>query len=118
MHFVEWLHHSGKCTDILSKFGFCSVGCWLGDPSSNLSENRKVWVQKADATKVQTAEIISRTPVKLALNLMTTLFSEEELARGNCTPTKGRELLNPRVILGIRRKCNVIVFIFHDHLHA
>ena len=43
-------------------------------------------------------------PGKFALKLLTAFFSEEQLARSNCTKVEGRELLDQQVLLGIKCK--------------
>ena len=48
------------------------------------------------------AEMISKTPARLAVNLLTVFFSREKIAAGNCTPAPNRELLDQRVIRGIK----------------
>ncbi|KAL5505447.1 hypothetical protein EMCRGX_G006879 [Ephydatia muelleri] len=74
------------------------TGCWLGDPNGE-----QVWIEGADQGKVLASEFISDTPAKLAVHLMTVLFTETQLQTGNCTPTpSGRPLLDQRTINGIR----------------
>ena len=48
------------------------------------------------------AEMISSTPARLAVNLLTVFFSREKIGSSNCTPAPNRELLDQRVIRGIR----------------
>lgn len=42
-------------------------------------------IEGISPTVVQYAESVSSTPARLAVNLLTALFSQEELATGNCT---------------------------------
>ena len=71
-----------------------------GDPNGE-----QVWIEGADQGKVLASEFISDTPAKLAVHLMTVLFTETQLQTGNCTPTpSGRPLLDQRTINGIRCK--------------
>lgn len=43
-------------------------------------------------------------PAKFALRLLGIFFSYEELAKSNCTKADGRDLLDPEIILAIKRK--------------
>ena len=81
---------------------------WLGDPWSHLSEGKKIWIEGADPGRISAAESTSYNAEKLALNLLTALFSLLELSIGNCTPAKRNDikLLDQRKIQGIRRKLN------------
>lgn len=79
-------------------------------PSSHHSEGKKVWIEGADPERVSAAESVSYDAEKLALNLLSALFTFTKLASGNCTkPKKGcYNLLDQRKIHGIRR-----MFVFH-----
>lgn len=41
---------------------------------------------------------------KFALKLLSVFFSAEELSKSNCTKAEGRDLLDPDLLLGIKRK--------------
>ena len=84
----------------------CAIrpGCWLGDPNSHVNEGKRIWVVDGDEKKVAIAESISDTPAKLAVALLSALFSKQEIAAGNCTPAPSRQTLNPINITGIRSK--------------
>ena len=80
---------------------------WLGDPRSHLSEGRKIWIEGVKQERINAAESVSYNADKLALNLLSALFSTTDLATGNCTSTKEGGHSSPRPkkkILGIRRK--------------
>eukprot|EP00731_Ephydatia_muelleri_P011482 Em0006g376a len=77
-------------------------GCWLGNPSSHGDERQKVWIPLGDQGKVEMAETISKNAPRLAVNLLSVFFTREKLASGNCTPAPNRELLDQKVIHGIR----------------
>jgi len=79
---------------------------WLGDPRSHLSEGRKIWIEGVKQERINAAESVSYNADKLALNLLSALFSTTDLATGNCTQPKreGIHLLDQKKILGIRRK--------------
>jgi hypothetical protein len=53
------------------------------------------------------AENGASTAAKLAVNLLTTLFSHEELATGNCTKANRADIkvLDPEKIHAIRSEC-------------
>ncbi|KAL5491693.1 hypothetical protein EMCRGX_G017030 [Ephydatia muelleri] len=78
------------------------IGCWLGDPHSHCDERHKIWVPLGDPGKVEMAEAISKNAARLAIHLLSVFFSREKIACGNCTPAPNRELLDQRVIHGIR----------------
>lgn len=54
--------------------------------------------------QVKGKEVLASDETQLALKLMDLFFTKEEMARGNCTPAEGRELLRQDVIAGIRCK--------------
>ncbi|KAL5474534.1 hypothetical protein EMCRGX_G026492 [Ephydatia muelleri] len=87
---------SSQCGSDASKIRI--KGCWLGDPNGE-----KVWVPEGDAKKVLAAEVVSDTAAKLALALLSVFFTDQEMARSNCTPAPSRQLLNPNIISGIHR---------------
>ena len=61
--------------------------------------------------KVKAKETASSKASSLALKLVDVFFTRDEMAKGNCTETDGRELLRPNVIEGIRCKyMNVHVY--------
>ena len=53
-----------------------------------MSEEKKVWIEGVDADRVASAETISPSADKFAVNLLNVLFGLEELATGNCTVPK------------------------------
>ena len=65
---------------------------------------KKVWMPKGELNKVSMAEAIPTDPARLAVYLLMVFFCKEELGSGNCTPSPGRQLLNPAIIQGIRCK--------------
>lgn len=77
-------------------------GCWLGDPNTHINEGKKTWIVDGDEKKIAMAESMSDTPAKLAVAILTALFSMEELGAGCCTQAKDRNTLNPVYIRGIR----------------
>ena len=83
---------------------FLMLGCWLGDAMSNIREAKKVWVPGAMQDRVKIAEGLSSTPSKLAINLMNALFTSEQMASGNCTPSTTYDILDQKRIEGIRCK--------------
>ena len=58
----------------------------------------------ASTTQEKVTEITSSTSSAktLALRLLTTFFTEDELSRSNCTPATGREVLEQKILSGIR----------------
>eukprot|EP00731_Ephydatia_muelleri_P014656 Em0008g376a len=85
-----------------SPTGCSTESCWLGDPHSHCDERHKIWVPLGDPGKVEMAEAISKNAARLAIHLLSVFFSREKIACGNCTPAPNRELLDQRVIHGIR----------------
>ena len=77
---------------------------WLGDPQSHHSQG-KVWIEGADPERVSATECVSYDAEKLALNLLSALFTFTELATGNCTHPKKDcyHFLDQKKIHGIRR---------------
>ena len=75
----------------------------MGNPNGE-----KVWVPEGDAKKVLAAEVVSDTAAKLALALLSVFFTDQEMARSNCTPAPSRQLLNPNIISGIHSKIHSI----------
>ena len=49
-------------------------------------------------------------PANFALRLLSIFFSPEQLARSNCTKADGRDLLDPTILLAIKRNVNVNLF--------
>ena len=95
-------------------------GVWLGDPSSNIQEGRKIWIPGNSPVNVLQAEAVSPSPEKLSLNLLRVLFSTNELATSNCTqPQKaGVKLLDQRKIHGIRCELLNDVQVCHQGLSS
>ena len=61
-----------------------------------------MWVPRAKPDRVKMAEGLSSTHTKLAINLMNALFSVEQMASGNCTPSPTYTILDQKRIEGIR----------------
>ena len=74
---------------------FTHVGCWLGDPNTHINEGKKTWIVDGDEKKIAMTGSVSDTPAKLAVAILTSLFSMEELGAGRCTPAKDQNTLNP-----------------------
>ena len=76
------------------------IGVTLGDPNSNSS----VFINGVARVSILQAEALSFTAPKLAVNLLTSLFTHEELASGNCTKAIRDDisLLDPIKLQGIR----------------
>lgn len=51
-------------------------------------------------------------PAKFALRMLNIFFSLEELAGSNCTKAEGRNLLDPNILLAIKRKRIIFELIF------
>ncbi len=60
---------------------------------SHTEEKKRVLVPGVQRERIKFAEGISGTADKLALNLLTVLFTNEELRRGNCTTHKRADLI-------------------------
>jgi len=58
--------------------------------------------------EIRACEARSKYARKLALKLLSLFFTKEQLAEGLCTPMKGKNLLNPEIIEGIRYKSLII----------
>ena len=76
---------------------FC-LGVWLGNA------REKIFIKDIDAQGIMHAENISNSPQKLAVNLLSAMFSHTELAGGNCTKAIRDDilLLDQKKIRGIR----------------
>ena len=48
--------------------------------------------------------MLASSASSLALKLMDLFFTKEEMAKSNCTPAEGREILRQDIIAGIRCK--------------
>ncbi len=75
---------------------------------STSEEKKRVLVPGVEQERIKFAEGISGTADKLALNLLTVLFTNEELRRGNCTTPRRADI----VVLD-DSKCNAIRCTFH-----
>ena len=81
-----------------------TAGCLLGDP-----EGENVYIDGGVPARVMSSEFMAKSPEKLALNLLGAFFTQNQLTKGNCTPTPDhKDILDPRIINGIRLKCNAI----------
>ena len=74
-------------------------GLWLGDPATS----NKVFISGIIKNSIATAENEGTTPDKLAVKLLTEIFDDEVLSKGNCTQPrkKGIELLNQEKVKAI-----------------
>ena len=52
-------------------------------------------------------------PAKLSLKLLSCFFSIDQLVKSNCTKADGREIIDQKILDGIRGRCFTIV-----HAHA
>ena len=89
------------------------LGRWLGNTLSHITEGKKVFIQLKTQEKATNLDsilaCIPATSQKLALKLLGAVFTVEELARSNCTKVEGRDLLDPKILHGIRCKCVVLI---------
>lgn len=71
--------------------------CILGDPRD---EHMKIdgFTQR----QVKGKEVLVSNASSLALKLMDLFFTKEEMAKSNCTPAEGRDILWQDIIAGIR----------------
>ena len=97
-----------QVSKVLNRFEICEfdilfskLGCWLGDSASGAAEGKKIWIPGGIQDRVRTAESLSNRPSKLAINLMNALFTTDQLAEGNCTPSSFHTLLDQTIIQGI-----------------
>ena len=79
------------------------IGYWFGD--------RQVYIESISPTVVMHAENVSTNPAKLAVNLLTCLFTPEQLATGNCTKPNRQdiELLDQKMVQAIRGKLQLMI---------
>ena len=80
----------------------------MGKVNSDISQGLKVWISASKLEKpIQDGKLASiqcATPEKMALELLSTMFTETQLAHGNFTDTNGRwHLLDQTILQGIRR---------------
>ena len=61
-----------------------------------------MYIEGFTQSAVKAKEVASSDAVKLALNLMDLFFSKQEMASSSCTETKGKQLLDPTIVDGIR----------------
>ena len=94
-----------------------SIGVWLGKLASHTSEGLKIFIPrdllKKDVTEEQVLSVSrsSTSADKLAVGLLTLMFTKSQLAYGNATPTHSRwNILNADIQLGIRSK-----YMFSDY---
>ena len=67
----------------------------LGDPNGE-------HVRIDGFTQRKGKEMLASSASSLALKLMNLFFTKEEMAKSNCTPAEGREILRQDIIAGIR----------------
>ena len=63
-----------------------------------------MWLPGGIKDRVKIAEGLSSTPSKLAINLLNALFTSEQMASGNCTPSTTHDILDQKRIKEIRCK--------------
>ena len=69
----------------------------LGDPNGE-----HVRIDGFTQRQVKGKEVLALSASSLALKLMDLFFTKEEMAKSNCTPAEGREILRQDIIAGIR----------------
>jgi len=79
--------------------------CILGNPRGGPNE---MVVVKGNSFLVKAKEAACSNASSLALKLMDVFFTREELSSGCCTEAKGKALLDPEVIDGIRSEFLVL----------
>ena len=95
-------------------------GSWLSDPTSKTT---RLFVQGLTKGDIAHAEN-SRSPEKLAVQLLSAVFSDVELATGNCTQPrkKGIVLLDPEKVKAIRGEMSLLTFLHFGftctHIHT
>ena len=66
----------------------------MGKVNSDITQGLKVWISASKLEKpIQDGKLASMqcaTPEKMALELLSTMFTETQLAHGNFTDTNGR----------------------------
>ena len=73
--------------------------CILGDP-----RGEHIKIDGFTQRQVKGKEVLASNASSLALKLMDLFFTKEEMARSNCTPAEGREILRQDIIAGIQCK--------------
>ena len=88
------------CTYTRGEALFVDLGIFLGICGNwqchdfligHRSVAKKVWIAGADPDRVSAAESSSYSPEKLALNLLTAIYTFAELSSGNCTQPKKKK---------------------------
>ena len=89
-------------------------GLWLGDPAPS----DKVFISGITKNSIARVGNEGTTPDKLAVKLLTEIFDDEVLSKGNCTQPrkKGIELLDQEKVKAIRceicsHTCLVILYL-------
>ena len=78
--------------------------CLLGDP-----EGENVYIDGGVPARVMSSKFMAKSPQKLALNLLGAFFTQNQLTKGNCTPTSDhKDILDLRIINGVLCTCKCI----------
>lgn len=64
----------------------------------------KIFIPDTKPQDIRAVEALNKEATKFTLALLDVFFSKETLSRSLVTRKEGRDLLNPDVIEGIRRK--------------
>ena len=94
--------HGKDCFMLYSLFilhFFHAASCILGDPTGE-----HVKIEGFTQRQVKGKEVLASSASSLALKLMDLFFTKEDMAKSNCTPAEGREILRQDIIAGIRWK--------------
>ena len=83
------------------------LGVWLGNPYGR-SRVDKIFIPDIKQQDVRAVEALNKEATKFALALLDVFFSKETLCRSLATRKEGRDLLNPDVVEGIRRKTSSV----------
>ena len=75
-----------------------------GNPASKLRCAVKLPTESALAEFHQLNACLPKQPHRYAQRMLALFFSNEVLANSNCTPAKGRQLVDQHVLLAIKRK--------------
>lgn len=93
-----------------------SSGCVFGNPFGGIDQ--RIWLPKPSQREVAATVAVSKDATKLAIKLLSLLFTKEELSNGICTTgcDSDRSLLDQNRIEGIRRELlnyTYILFVYH-----
>ena len=92
-----------KCSSFIVCIVVPFIGAILGNPMQR-SPGSFVVLDDISNDAILHAEAISTSAQKLAINLLSVLFTQEEISTGNCTKPNREDIkvLNPLKIQGIR----------------